>query len=378
MSTTVQLRIITPGLSTTIQDLGRFGSQRLGVPPAGVLDREALRIANALVGNADTAAALEVRALGPTIEAVEGPVVCAFVGCGVQMRRLPAENTSNQAGVAHQTSGTNPSTIADGQTITLAPGERLDVGALHDGQVGVLAVAGGIDVCEVLGSRATYMRGGMGGFEGRAVRAGDDLPVGTATGVDAASRSLNPVGLREPYRVPALSADAPLRVLLGPQDDHFTPDALEQLTTAHWTVTNDADRMGVRLQGPALAHLGSPNIVSDGIATGALQVPGSGQPIVLLADRQTTGGYPKIATVISADLPRIAQAAPGTVFRFAVVTSDAASQIAREARAATDRIIRSIAPLSMTPDTAALLANNLISGVWPKDQPSVGKQARKE
>ncbi|MBI1383461.1 MAG: 5-oxoprolinase/urea amidolyase family protein [Rhizobiales bacterium] len=341
--TRAALLVRQPGFFTTVQDRGRFGHQRLGVPTSGALDAASYRLANALAGAPAGAAALEMRLVGPTLEAVGGPVRLAVVG---------AEASLEIAG----TGGSGPRRVKSGESVTVRAGERVAVGPLASSATAYLAVAGGLDVPLIMGSASTYVRGRFGGHEGRALAVGDRLSLcqdGPPAGLE---RRLPPW--------PIQPADY-IRVVPGPQRDHFTDRGFATLLEAEWTVSSEADRMGLRLDGPPIEHAGGYNIASDGIATGAIQVPGSGQPIVLLADRQTTGGYPKIATVISADLPHLGRMAPGARFRFAAVAPDEASAAARAHEAELCRLERAITTFtSGPPDTAALLAANLISGVW--------------
>jgi biotin-dependent carboxylase-like uncharacterized protein len=244
--------------------------------------------------------------------------------------------------------------------VALSRGDVVTVGPLRGGPVAVLAVSGGIGTPPFLGSRATYARAGLGGHEGRALRAGDRVPLGPST-------SAAPLALPEPPR----DAGGPIRVLPGPQEDHFTPEALAALTSAPFEATAEMDRMGMRLKGPALAHRAPElaQIVSDGIVPGAIQVPGDGAPIVLLADGQTVGGYPKIATVIGADLPRLARIAPGAPLRFAAVTlAEAEAARAAEARRLA-ALIASARPAALDGgiDLKRLYEANLIDGVSAGD-----------
>ena len=338
------LRIIDPGLATSVQDLGRFGHQRAGVPVSGALDPEALVRANALVGNPPGAAALEMRFQGPSFEVTAPAVRIAVVGAEIDAR---VERDGER--------------MAFGQdrTVTLGHGDRVRIGTLRASTTATLAVRGGIDVPEVLGSRATFLRSRIGGFRGRLLAAGDVVPVGEAGPPDGPDRAL-----ARPFE---LSPPPEIRVVLGPQDDHFTDDAVATLLGADWTASARADRMGVRLEGPELAHRDGYNIVSDGIVSGAIQVPGTRQPIVLLADRQTSGGYPKIATVIGADLPALGRLGPGARIRFAAVSAAEGARIARAAHAARGAdiaAIRDYAPAGVVDDTA-LWRENLI-------QPPIG------
>jgi biotin-dependent carboxylase-like uncharacterized protein len=220
-----------------------------------------------------------------------------------------------------------------------------------------LVVEGGIAVQPVLGSASTYVRAGLGGLDGRALRQGDLVPLATERAPERAELRLS--------APPLASGEQPIRVILGPQQEHFTEEAVATLLGAEFRVSNSADRMGMRLDGPRLRHRRGWDIVSDAIATGAVQVPGSGQPILLLADHQTTGGYPKIATVISADLPVVGRRRPGDRLRFAAVSVEEAEQLARgEER----HLAALIAAFEAVPngggiDLATLYAGNLISGI---------------
>lgn len=283
------LRVIRPGLLTTVQDLGRWGHQASGVPVAGPMDTYSHRLANRLVGNDDQAAALEITLVGPELEAV-GDLVCAVAGAEFDL-------------------SAGPDRVWCGRPFALCHGAMLRFGSRRAGARATLAVRGGVALSPVLGSRSTSLISRMGPFGGRALAAGDLLPI------------LPGDVRREP---PAAAAPLPLprggarlRAIPGPQDAMFTPDALEQFFSAPFTVTPQSNRMGYRLEGPVLAHAGTGDILSDATAVGSVQVPRSGQPILLMADRQTTGGYPKIATVITADLPVAGQLAPGDWVRFA-------------------------------------------------------------
>ena len=301
------LVVADPGLLTTVQDLGRFGHQRVGVPQSGPMDRAAFVVANRLVGNGDAAAALECTIKGPRLEVRQTALVAvagAAMGFTVNGQEAPAWTA-----------------------IRVRPGDVLGFQMASAGCRAYLAVAGGIDVPLVLGSRATYLRGRLGGFSGRALQKGDVLPVGVATGGAAREGRAVPTALRPTY-----PAERECRVILGPQDDRFTPDGIRAFLDGPYDVTPQADRMGYRLKGPVITHARGHDIVSDGIPLGGIQVPGEGQPIVLLADRQTTGGYTKIATVIGVDIGAIGQTRPGQRIRFRQVTlEDAHAALAAEA-----------------------------------------------
>ena len=303
---TGSLLVVRPGMLTTVQDLGRWGWQNSGVPVAGPMDAYSHRLANRLVGNPDTAAALEITLLGPELEA-DADVVCAVAGAGFAL-------TVDGHGVAMN------------RAFTMPAGSRLRCGARGAGTRAALAVHGGFDLPLIFGSRATSVVSRMGPVEGRALVAGDRLPVGEHVG-----------GAQLPGTpLPLPVGGARLRVVIGPHEGAFTDAAFEALLHARFVVTPQSNRMGYRLEGPALAHRGAADILSDATPVGSLQVPGSGQPIMLMADRQTTGGYPKIATVISADLPLAGQLAPGDWIEFAACTRYAAIEALRtlEARLA--------------------------------------------
>ncbi|WP_119459988.1 biotin-dependent carboxyltransferase family protein [Rhodospirillaceae bacterium SYSU D60014] len=335
------LAVVAPGLHTTIQDRGRFGHQDVGMPVSGPLDDVGLRLANALVGNPPGMAALEILMQGPTLEVAAESVRVALAGSGAGIEVL----------------GEEARVVPSWRSITLRRGQSFRIRALADSACAYLAVEGGFAIEPCLGSLSTYVRGGIGGLHGGALRPGDNLPLR----FDAATER-DEVMLP---KTPDLAPNRTIRVVLGPQQDYFTDAAVDTLLSSDYRVSQNADRMGFRLDGPILAHRDGYNIVSDGIATGAIQVPGSGQPILLLADHGTAGGYPKIATVISADLPVIGRRRPGDGIRFAAVTVAEAEAIRQQEEAALQTLIRRLRPVSEDAgiDLAALYSQNLISGV---------------
>jgi len=349
------LRVLAPGLMTTVQDLGRPGFQHLGVPVSGALDPISLRAANLLVGNPPGAAALEMAYQGPTL-AVEADSVRVALAGG----RAPAEI------LAPDGDGSAARRLAPFESIRLVRGQRLRIGAPAGSAVVYLAIEGSFDIAPVLGSLSTLTRAAIGGFEGRALRAGDALPLGLETVAEREERMLPPPSLAPPARI---------RIVLGPQDDYFTPAGLATLLGSTYTVSRASDRMGMRLEGPSLEHSSKGyNIVSDGIAPGSIQVPGNGLPIVLLADRQTTGGYPKIATVISADIPALGRMMPGSKVAFAAVGIEAAEAAARELAAEIAAMAQRLAPVRREPviDASRLMGENLVSGVVNAREASPG------
>lgn len=331
------LRILSAGPGVTVQDGGRHGYLRYGVTVAGPMDPFAHALANRVMGNAAETAALEVSLGGVEVTAEGGRVMLAVAGGDFEItldgRPMPS--------ALH---------------LALEPGAKLRIRAGQSGAWCYLAVAGGIDVPDVLGSRATHTRSHLGGLEGRVLRPGDALSTfGPSAAETPPARILAPDLAR--------TSDV-IRVLLGPQADYFTAGAIADFLAGPWTIGPRGDRMACFLEGPVLKHSEGFNIVSDGITMGAIQVPGEGQPIVLMADRQPTGGYPKIATVIGADLGRLAQARPGARIRFTSVTHDEAVQ-ARRGQA--EVLARGFVtePLIRTQFTSEfLLGLNLIDGVF--------------
>jgi antagonist of KipI len=286
--------VIKPGMLTTVQDAGRWGYQSRGVPVAGPMDPISHRLANALVGNDPAAALLEVTLIGPELE-FEDERLVAVAGADYDLslddRQVPSH-----------------------APFTVSAGSRLRFGARRLGARAYLAVSGGINVPPMLGSRSTHLVSAMGGVGGRALIAGDRLPLG-----DSSLPQGTVLAPQEPI-VALPDRHAIVRVLPGPQADYFTPDALDLLQSAPYLVGHNSDRMGFRLQGPRLTHARGADTISDATPLGVLQIPASGQPILLMADRQTTGGYPKLATVISADMAIAGQLAPNDTVAFVICT----------------------------------------------------------
>ncbi|HJV25235.1 MAG TPA: biotin-dependent carboxyltransferase family protein [Aromatoleum sp.] len=340
------VEIVDSGLAVSVQDRGRTGYRNIGVPVSGALDPVLMAAANALVGNPSEAAVLEVGLSGPSLKALSGTVRVGLSGeMGAQL-----VNTRGQV-----------LKVAPGRTATLFPGDILRIGGVSHG-VGYVALSGGVQVPEQLGSRSTYLRAAIGGVQGRAPKAGDRLQCEAVRG--------DP-WLESRARAPWHHETGPIRVILGPQEDHFTPQAVANFLTRPYAVTRDMDRMGLRLDGEKLAHNEKgAEIVSDGVAPGTIQVPANGQPIVLMADCQTSGGYPKIATVIRADLPRLAHLRPGDELRFVAVShAEAAEAVREQMRRLADWVsaIQTFRPPGVI-DEAALYGANLICGVVRGDE----------
>lgn len=286
------IKVVDSGLFTTIQDQGRWGYQAYGMPVAGAMDRYACRVANLLADNSAAAAVLEMTMLGGAFEFLSDAWVAI---CGADMEAtLDGRKVNNWS------------------AFFVPRGSELAFHYAVSGCRGYLAVHGGFDVPAVMGSRSTYTRAGIGGLQGRALKAGDMLPIQPVSmGKEHSGARILPARLTPGYE-PTLR----LRVLLGPQDDLFTEEGIATLFGNSYIISDNADRMGYRLEGPRIEHAGKPDIVSDALAEGAIQVPGHGMPIIMMADRQTTGGYAKIGTVIGPDLMRLAQAKPGDTVGF--------------------------------------------------------------
>ena len=330
------LRILAAAGGVTLQDAGRHGYMRYGITPAGPMDPLAHATANHALGNPTDATAIEVSLGGLAIQAEDAPVDVAVAGGSFRIacdgRPLP------------------PATA-----LTLRPGATLAIRAGRAGAWCYVAVAGRIEAPRVLGSQATHTRSGFGGLDGRALAPGDRLPIAGARGALGDPAALVAPWLDRP-------ADA-IRFVPGPQADYFSDAETEAFAQGPWTVTPRGDRMACFLDGRPVRHAGDYNIVSDGIAMGAIQVPGEGLPIVLMADRQSTGGYPKIGTVIGADLGRLAQAQAGTRLRFVAVTH-AEAVAARRAEGVALAAPVPLEPLIRTDfPSEFLLGTNLIDGV---------------
>jgi biotin-dependent carboxylase-like uncharacterized protein len=301
------LEVLAPGILSSVQDLGRFGYARYGVAPSGALDGFAVRVGNLLVGNDENAAVVETTLMGLRIKVLRDTVV-AVTGGDLRARK-----------------GSQPLTlwrshlVREGETIGFA-------GPAARGFRSYIAVAGGIQVAAVMGSRSTNLASGFGGYEGRALGKGDILEAEPVKDlVHRANRALIPEA------VPTYAAPWRLRIVWGPQDDHFSEEGKQTFVTAGFTVSPDSDRTGIRLGGPMVERRPglAESIISEGILSGAIQVPGDGHPIIILSET-ASGGYRKIATVITADLPLLGQITPGDDVSFEAVPVEAAVQALRE------------------------------------------------
>jgi biotin-dependent carboxylase-like uncharacterized protein len=337
------LRIISAGLSTTVQDVGRFGFQRLGVSLGGALDPVSLRAANLLAGNPENTGALEALYIGPSFAIEADDVRLAFAGADAAIE-ICADADAGRGEI-----------LAPMRSVRVRRGQVVRVGSLRKSASLYIAVEGGFDIAPVLGSVSTDSRGKIGGWNGRALTDGDVLPLRRAAASERDELRIDGLHLAPPRR---------FRAVPGPQNDYFSSGEIERFFASEYAVTAGSNRMGLRLEGAPIRHRDGFNIVSDAIATGSIQVPGSGQPIVLLADHQTTGGYPKIATVISADLPALGRLPIGSTIRFAPIGVEEAATARRELSALLAAIPGKLARVSAsTMDVSRLLECNLISGV---------------
>jgi biotin-dependent carboxylase-like uncharacterized protein len=283
-------------------------------------------------------ACLEIRLIGPTIEVLCDSIRLALTGTITEIELI----------------GENGRCRPANQSLVLKKGQKFKIGTISDGGSAYLAIEGGFKLPEVYGSLSTYVRGSIGGFSGKALEQGDEIPLN--------SRNAEDRGELRVSNLAALEENGPLRIIFGPQKDFFKKESIRDFLTSPYLITRDADRMGMRLDGPVLKHERGYNIVSDGIVTGAIQVPGTGQPIVLLADHQTTGGYPKMATVISADISRMGRLRPGDTVKFMQVTADEAEKARFEHEKMILSAISGFVNADPWLDEKALYTENLISG----------------
>ncbi|HHW03601.1 MAG TPA: biotin-dependent carboxyltransferase [Thermoanaerobacterales bacterium] len=310
-------KVINPGLFTSVQDMGRFGYERQGVPVSGVMDEFSFRVANMLVGNAENTPALEITLLGPTLEVLQDTVVAvtgAWMRPVVDGREMPCWSSFP---------------VRKGETLSFAP--------VKAGCRAYMAVLGGFAGDTVMGSVSTYTRGGIGGVKGRRLEKGDIL---SREGDEFFAHFFK---VREEY-IPHYSSEEEIRIILGPQHDYFSRESLELFLNSTYTITKDADRMGYRLDGPEIKAKEKHDIITDGILPGAVQIPGNGKPIIMLKDAQTTGGYAKIATVVSTDLSKLAQLKPGDRINFRAISLQEAHQLLQKMEYVLDDIRKTLVP----------------------------------
>lgn len=298
------IEFLTGGLLTTVQDKGRYGMQRYGVAVSGAMDHYAHSLANILVGNDRGEASFEITMMGPDVQ-FHVPVVFAVCGAEFTQMRL------------------NDQSIACGRAYVAKAGDILKIGYAEKGVRAYLAIAGGLKVQQIHGSSSTYLRGGIGGLDGRAIKAGDRMELKAPMSILPRMEERK-VDLRDFYHYDQIRK---IRVLMGPQDDYFSETGKKTFLSAEYAVTHENDRMGYRMDGPDVEYAEGydGNIVSDGIPKGAIQIP-SGKPIIMMADRQTTGGYAKIANVVNVDLAQVAQMRAGDKMTFTEVSIDEAHE----------------------------------------------------
>ncbi len=284
-----KIKIIKPGLLTTVQDLGRYGFQQYGMPVSGAMDFNSLKLANLLVGNDQGEACLEATMNGPTIE-FEANTFIAI--CGADMQP-----------------GLNGTALEMYTTIPVKSGDKLSFSSLINGFRTYIAFAGGIYVPVVMGSKSTYLRGKIGGYKGRQLKQNDILNIGNTT--KQVHIKYVPLNIRPEYK-----GSFTARIIAGPENYYFTLKGLDTFIESEFELSRQCDRMGYRLKGEKIEHKSKADIISSGVTFGTIQVPAHGDPIIMMADRQTTGGYPRIANVITEDLPYLAQLKPGDKIRF--------------------------------------------------------------
>ncbi len=344
------LKILSPGLLASIQDRGRIGYGSFGVPRSGAVDPVMLRLGNALVGNDPFEPAIEFRFMGPTVTAMEGSI---NLGLACYARGELMEFSTQEK-----------KPVSPWQTVTLNEGDILKIFPLDIGATGYITVEGGLDLTPVLESCSTYARAKLGGVRGEVLQNNDTLKVKQSVGCRDCEKIMT---------LPVPITEDPLSILPGPQEDHFSEQEFAGFLAHSFKVGSDVDRMGIRLEGrkiEALAEKGY-DLISDGLVNGAIQIPGSGQPIVLSADCQSVGGYPKIATIISSDLNRLGQLVPGQQISFRKVDLQTAHALHREKEKTIETAIGSIRNYygEGAVDLMALYENNLVGGVVDAQKP---------
>ena len=346
-NTRAALKVVKSGLYSTIQDRGRFGLRHVGIPWSGVLCPAWQTIANALVGNAADAPVIECFEGGLELQSLGEPVRIAVVG-------------DHEAVVKTRLNG-GVIVAEPNRTLTLAAGESLLLTSSGRARQAIIAISG-FFVKEHLGSSSTYAKASLGGLNGSILQAGNELSVDKASVVGAEASTHRRCHLPDELYYQA----SEIRAIKGPQFDNFSPGGQTTFSSSDFVLSTNVDRMGARFNGPVIEHrdASSKDIVSDAIVPGSIQIPGSGLPIVLLNDAQTAGGYPKIATVISADLPLAGLQRAGATFRFALVSIDEAIAAKQQTLDCVAKTINLFSPCTRdSPDSATLLQTNLIDGV---------------
>ena len=329
------IEVLSPGLLTTVQDQWRFGYQQSGICVSGVMDPFAHRVANILCGNANLGeAVLEANMMGPTLKFHADAYIAITGGDFLPM--------------------VDGTPVKTWQSFVIKAGSTLSFERMNKGVRAYIAVFGGFDIPVVMGSKSTYTKAKIGGFEGRPLQKGDKIPFSQTAVPDKKT-------LQIPRQyLPIYERESVLRVVLGPQDDAFTQEGIDTFLSTPYAVTQQVDRMGYRLEGKTIAHKDKGDIISDGMVMGAVQVPGQGQPIILMADRQTTGGYTKIASVIYSDLYKVAQAKPKDVFHFRAISIEQAQEEYRNWQRLFAQISDNLLPVDKTVKHYNIYANGKI------------------
>ncbi|MBU1012151.1 MAG: biotin-dependent carboxyltransferase family protein [Bacteroidetes bacterium] len=299
---TGQIKFISGGMLTSIQDMGRYGHQKFGMPVSGAMDTYSLQLANYLVGNKRNEACFEITYLGPEIE-FHSDTTIAISGAIMQSK-------------------VNGSSVPMNTSIFIAKGDILVMGAVKKGMRAYLSIAGGVIIPDVMGSRSTYLRAKVGGFQGRKIETGDLIEIGK-----------NSLILMKEIPSPLLfiyPGIQTIRVLKGTEFYRFENEAWNTFLNSEYTISNQNDRMGYRLSGPPIKHKNGADIISSGIVNGSIQVPGHGEPIIMMADHQTVGGYTKIANVVSVDLPIMGQMKAGDKIKFKEITLEEAQDLIKK------------------------------------------------
>lgn len=294
-----KIKIINPGLLSSIQDSGRYGYQQYGMPVAGAMDTDALQLANWCVGNQPNEACIESTILGA---AIEFQLDTRIALCGAKVRAK-----------------INGEFVDMNRSLQIKAGDQLEMGQVQSGCRTYLAIAGGFNIPELMNSKSTYLRGKFGGFKGKALSAGDEIEINQTKQVFKRVLAQD--------LIPDYSSHTQIRVTAGAEVKRFTQEGIKSFLCSTYTVSPQSDRMGYRLSGEKIEHADGADIISSGITTGAIQVPGHGEPIIMMADHQTVGGYTKIAQVIAADLPLLGQMKPGDCIHFREISLDKAQDI---------------------------------------------------
>lgn len=339
------IKVINGGFLTTIQDMGRFGYQETGMAVSGVMDQRSAALANLLVGNAETEGVIEVTMMGPMLTFTEDNLTAITGGnLGAKLDGKPFPMY---------------------ETVLVKKGQTLSFGGMFGGSRAYIAFAGGLDVPVVMGSKSTNLKSKVGGFQGRKLGAGDEI------GFSAPKTWLPHLGERTLAPEDFSAKELTLRVVMGPQDDCFTEKGIETFLGCAYTISNEYDRMGCRMQGEVIEHKNGGDIITDGISFGAVQIPSHGNPIVMMADHQTTGGYTKIANVISVDLPKLAQCMPGVRVHFERVSIEEAQDLYCEQkngwRKLAERFNAAAEPASEVQAAAVAAAINEDKKYWRKE-----------